>query len=62
LISNTLHASEVNTTLITTFEDTPNRQKIAVPIGLQILNQVQLVEVASVELVEEIINQQVTKG
>jgi hypothetical protein len=33
-----------------------------VPIDLQILNQVQLVEATSVELVEEVINQQVTEG
>jgi len=38
LISSTPHASEVFITPITTFENTPNRQKITAPTGLQILN------------------------
>jgi hypothetical protein len=45
-----------------TFEDTPNQKKVVAPNGLQILNQVELVEAVGVKLVEEIINQLVTKG
>jgi hypothetical protein len=39
-----------------TFEDTPDRQKIATSINFQILNQVELVEATNVELIKEIIN------
>jgi hypothetical protein len=49
LISNTSHASEVYTTPIVTFENTPDQQKIIAPIGLQILSQVELVEAIGVE-------------
>jgi hypothetical protein len=40
-----------------TFKDTPYRQKIVAPTGFQILNQVELTEGTSVELVEKIISQ-----
>jgi hypothetical protein len=62
LISNTPHVSEVYTTPITTFEDTPNQQKTTMSISLQMLNQVELVEVIIVEHVEKIIDQLVIEG
>jgi len=62
LISNALHASKVFTTPIATFRDMPNQQKIVAPMGLQILIQVELMEVACVELVEKIINQPAIKS
>ncbi len=62
MISNTLHALEVFTTPITTFEVMPDRQKTIVPTNLQILSQVELVEVISVEHVEEITSQPVIEG
>jgi len=62
LISNTPHVSKVYTTPITTFEDTPNQQKTTMPIGLQMLSQVELVEVIGVEPVEKIINQPITES
>jgi hypothetical protein len=52
-----LHASKVFTTPITTFEETPNQQKIVVLIGLQIVNKVEPLEKASVEPIEGVINQ-----
>jgi len=52
-----LHALEVFTTPITTFEETPNQQKIVVLIGLQIVNKVEPLEKASVEPIEGVINQ-----
>jgi hypothetical protein len=57
LISNASHALEVFKTPIATFKDTPNRQKIVAPTGLQIFNQVEFMEVANAEFVEEIISQ-----
>jgi hypothetical protein len=48
---------EVFKTPIATFKDTPNRQKIVAPTGLQIFNQVEFMEVANAEFVEEIISQ-----
>jgi hypothetical protein len=45
-----------------TFEDTLDRQKTITLTNLQILNQIELVEIASVEHIEEIINQLVIKG
>ncbi len=62
MISNTLHASEVYTTPIVTFEDTPDRQKIIAPIGFQILSQAELVEATGVEHVQEVINQPIIEG
>jgi hypothetical protein len=62
LISNTPHASKVYTTSIATFENTPNRQKTAMPIGLQILSKVELVEATCVKPIKEIINQSVIEG
>ncbi len=56
LISSTPHASEVFTTSIMTFEDTPNGQKIIVPTSFQILSQAKFVEEVGVELVEGAIN------
>ncbi len=53
LISSTLHALEVFTKPIATFEDTPYQQKIVVPT---ILNQVEHVEEEGVEHVKEVIN------
>ncbi len=55
-----MHASEVFLTPISTFEKTPNRQKIIALTGLQILSQVKHVRVG-VELVKKAINQPVTK-
>ncbi len=52
-----MHASKVFTTPITTFEETPNQQKIVVLIGLQIVNKVEPLEKASVEPIEGVINQ-----
>jgi hypothetical protein len=49
-------------TPITTFENTLDWQKVVAQTSLQILNQVELVEVASVEHVEEVINRLITKG
>jgi hypothetical protein len=40
----------------------PDRQKTIVPTNLQILSQVELVEVISVEHVEEITSQPVIEG
>jgi hypothetical protein len=60
LISNTPHASEVYTTPIATFENTPNQQNTTTPTSLQILSQVELVEAVGVE--EEIIIQLVIEG
>jgi hypothetical protein len=62
LISSTPHASKVFTTPITTFEDTPNRQKTPTPTSLQILSQVKLVEEACDELIEEAISQLVVES
>ncbi len=62
MISNTPHASKVYTTLIMTFENTLDQQKIVAPTSLQILSQVELVEVAGAEHVKEVINQPVRKG
>jgi hypothetical protein len=53
---------EVFTTPIITFEDTLDHQKTIVPIGLQILNQVELVETIGAEFIKEVINQLVAKG
>jgi hypothetical protein len=61
LSSSTPHASKVFTTPITTFEETPNQQRIVVLTSLQILNQVELVEKACVEHVEKAINQPIAK-
>jgi hypothetical protein len=61
LIFNTLHALEVFTTPIVTFEDTLDRPKIVAPTDLQI-NQVKLVEVIGVEFVKKIISQLVTES
>jgi hypothetical protein len=56
LISNTSPTSEVFTTPIATFEETPNQQKITMLTSLQNLNQVKPMEEASVELAEGAIN------
>ncbi len=61
LSSSTPHALKVFTTPVTTFEETPNQQRIIVLTSLQILNQVELVEEACVEHVERAINQPVVK-
>jgi len=45
-----------------TFEDTLDRQKIITPTGFQILSQAELMEATSVEPVQEVINQPITKG
>jgi hypothetical protein len=45
-----------------TFEDTYDRQNATTPIGLQILNQAELVEATSVDCVKEAINQHVIEG
>jgi hypothetical protein len=39
-----------------TFEDTLDWQKTVAPIGLQILNQVELMEVAGAKPIEEVIS------
>jgi hypothetical protein len=51
-----LHALEVFTTPIATFEDTPYQQKIVVPTSLLIMNQVEHVEEEGVEHVKEVIS------
>ncbi len=56
-----MHALEVFTTPITTFEETPNQQKIVVLIGLQIVNKVEPLEKASVEPIEGVINQPIAE-
>jgi len=61
IISSTLHASKVLMTPIATFEDTPDRQKITTPTGLQILNQAKPMEEVGVEHVERAINQLVAE-
>jgi len=48
-------------TPIATFEDTPDRQKITTPTGLQILNQAKPMEEVGVEHVERAINQLVAE-
>jgi len=45
-----------------TFENRPNQQKITTSMGLQILSQTKLVEVASVKYVKEVIKQSITEG
>jgi hypothetical protein len=45
-----------------TFEDTFDRQKIAMPTNLQILNQVELVKAIGVESIKDVINQLVVEG
>jgi hypothetical protein len=62
LISSTPHALKVFTTPITSFEDTPNQQNITMPIGFQILSQVELMEVASVEPFKDVINQPIIES
>ncbi len=62
MISNVSHASELFITPIANFKYTPDQQKIIAPIGLQILSQIELVEVASAKPVKEIISQQATKS
>jgi len=52
LISSTSYALEVFTTPITTFEDTPNRQKTIVLIGLQIMNWAEPMEEPGVKLIK----------
>ncbi len=62
MISNTPHTSEVYTTPTMTFEDTHDQQRTTMPINLQILSQVELVEAIGVELVKEVINEPITEG
>ncbi len=45
-----------------TFEDTLDWQKVVAPTNLQILNQVELLEVASAKPVKEVISQLVIEG
>jgi hypothetical protein len=45
-----------------TFEDTHDHHKIVVSTSFQNLGQMELVEVASVELVKKIISQLIAKG
>jgi hypothetical protein len=45
-----------------TFEDTHDQQRTTMPINLQILSQVELVEAIGVELVKEVINEPITEG
>jgi len=53
LITNILHALEVlTTTPIATFEETCDQQRTTTLIGLQILNQVELLEETNVEPIE----------
>jgi hypothetical protein len=62
LISNVSHASEIFTTPIANFKYTPDQQKIVAPIGLQILSQIELMEVASAKPIKEIVSKQATKS
>jgi hypothetical protein len=63
LIINTLHASKVFKTPITTFEEKLDRHKIStMPTCLQILSQVKLVEEPSVEPIKKIVPQPIIKN
>lgn len=61
-ITNTLHASDVFTTPITTFEETPYKRKIFIMLkGLQILSQVEHGEETNVEPIKETVTQPIAK-
>jgi hypothetical protein len=62
LISSTLHALNVFTTPITTFENTPDQYKTSALIGLKILSQNKPVEEASAKPIKETINKLITTG
>jgi hypothetical protein len=61
LISSTPHASKVFIMLIITFDKTPNRPRITTKISIQILNQIEPMDKASIIHVEKVINQLVAK-
>ncbi len=62
LISNTLHASKVFMTPVTTFEETPDQQRTTTLTSFHILSQFEPMEEANVEPIEGAINQLVAEN